>query len=131
MLWTTRPGLSHERVRDHRVVVGVGVLLDVEVLLDDAPRVGEEGPLGADRGPELLERVVLVGRDRGDLRVPDGDPRIERGELEVLLVLLRAVVAAGERQDQGIVALQLAEPPRDVLVIGQLVIGERAAGCDV
>src|SRR5664279_1813514 len=26
--------LQHERVRDHRVVVGVGVLLDVEVLLD-------------------------------------------------------------------------------------------------
>ena len=34
------PGLEHERVRDHRIVVGVGVLLDVEVALDDAPRVG-------------------------------------------------------------------------------------------
>jgi hypothetical protein len=42
-------------VRDHRVVVGVGVLLDVEVLLDDALRVREEGPLGADRLAELLE----------------------------------------------------------------------------
>ena len=50
------PGLEHERVRDHRVVLGVGVLLDVEVPLDDAPRVGEERPLGADRGAELLER---------------------------------------------------------------------------
>jgi hypothetical protein len=27
------PGLEHERVRDHRIVVRVGVLLDVEVLL--------------------------------------------------------------------------------------------------
>ena len=51
-----QPGLEHERVRDHRVVLGVGVLLDVEVLLDDAPRVGEERPLGADRRAELLER---------------------------------------------------------------------------
>src|SRR5829696_9972368 len=41
-----KPRLEHERVRDHRVVVGVGVLLDVEVLLDDALRVGEERPLG-------------------------------------------------------------------------------------
>src|SRR5215218_8299221 len=46
------PWLEHERVRDHRVVLGVGVLLDVEVLLDDPPRVGEERPLRADRGAE-------------------------------------------------------------------------------
>ena len=45
----------------------------------------------------------------------------------MLLVLLRAVVAAREREDQGIVALQLAEPSWDALVIGQLVVRERAA----
>src|SRR5207249_3966318 len=41
-------GLQNERVRDHRIVLRIGVLLDVEVLLDDAPRVGEEGPLRAE-----------------------------------------------------------------------------------
>jgi hypothetical protein len=46
-------------------------------------------------------------------------------------VLLRAVVAAREREDQGIVALQLAEPPGDTRVVGQLVVRERAAGRDV
>ena len=51
--------------------------------------------------------------------------------MKVLLVLLRAVVAAREREDEGVVALQLAEPPRDVRMIGQLVVGERAAGGDV
>jgi hypothetical protein len=56
-----QPRLEHERVGDHRVVLGVGVLLDVEVLLDDPPGVLEEGPLGADRVAELLARVVLVG----------------------------------------------------------------------
>ena len=74
---------------------------------------------------------MVVGRDRGDLRVGHGDLRIERGELEVLLVLLRAVVAAREREDQGIVALQLAELSGDALVVGQLVVGERGAGLDV
>jgi hypothetical protein len=53
--------------------------------------------------------VVLVGRDRRHLGVGDGDLRIERGEFEMLLVLLRAVVAARQREDQRIVALQLAE----------------------
>jgi hypothetical protein len=76
-----QPGLEHQRVRDHRVVCRVGVLRDVEVLLDGALRVGEECPLGADRRAEFLKRVVIVGRDRGDLGVGDGDLGIERGEL--------------------------------------------------
>ena len=46
-------------------------------------------------------------------------------------MLLGAVVAAGEGQDQGVVALNLAEPPRDVLVVGELVVGERAPRNDV
>ena len=41
-------------------MLGVGVLLDVEVFLDGPARVGEEGPLGFDRGPELLEGVMVV-----------------------------------------------------------------------
>src|SRR5215213_1343327 len=125
------PRLEHERVRDHRVVLGVGVLLDVQVLLDDAPWVGEERPLSADRGAELLKRVMLVGRDRRDLGVRHGDLGIEGRELEVLLVLLWAVVTASEREDEGVVALKLAEPPRDLRMIGQLVVRERAAGRDV
>jgi hypothetical protein len=56
---------------------------------------------------------MSIGRDRDRLGVGHGDLRIERGELEVLLVLLRAVVAAREHEDQGIVALQLAEPSGD------------------
>src|SRR5206468_1381337 len=51
--------------------------------------------------------------------------------LEMLLVLLRAVVAAGEGQDQGVVALDLAEPPVGVGVVGELVVGEGSPGDDV
>ena len=128
MLWMTSPGLRTRRVRDHRVVLGVGVLLDIEVPLHGAVRVGEERPLGADRGAELLAGVVVIGRDRRDLRVGDGDLRIERGELQMLLMLLGAEVAAGEREDQRVVALYLAEPAHGVRVVGQLVVGEHAAG---
>jgi hypothetical protein len=65
------------------------------------------------------------------LGVGHGDPRIERGEVQVLLVLLRAVVTARQREDQWIVALQLAELSGDALMVRQLVIGERGAGLDV
>jgi hypothetical protein len=105
-------------VRDHRVVVRVGVLLDVEVLLDDPSGVGEEGPPGADRVAELLQRVVHIGGDRDDLRVGDSDLGLERGQLQVLLVLLRAVVAAGEREDHRVTALQLAQRADDAGVVG-------------
>ena len=80
---------------------------------------------------ELLERVVLVGRDRGDLGVGHRDLRVEGGELEMLLVLLRAVVAAGEGEDQRVVALDLAQLRGRVRVVGQLVVGEGRAGDDV
>jgi hypothetical protein len=123
--------LEHERVGDHRIVVRVGVLLDVEVPLDDAPRIGQERPVRADRGPELLQRVVLVGRDRDDLRVRHRQLGLERRQLQVLLVLLRAVVPAGEREDHRVVTLELAERARHVGVIRQFIVGERGTGCDV
>src|SRR5208282_2912278 len=40
--------LEHERVRDHRIVLGVGVLLDVEILLNRSVGVRKESPLGSD-----------------------------------------------------------------------------------
>jgi hypothetical protein len=49
----------------------------------------------------------------------------------MLLVLLRAVVAACEREDQRIAALDLAERADRAGVIGQRIVGEDAAGDDV
>ena len=46
----------------------------------------------------------------------------------MLLVFLRAVMAARERQDKGISALQLAEPARCARVIQQLIIEEDGPG---
>jgi hypothetical protein len=43
--------------------------------------------------------MVIVGSDRGDLSVGHCDLRVERGEFQMLLVLLWAVVAARKRKD--------------------------------
>jgi len=74
---------------------------------------------------------MVIGGDRGDLGVGHGDLRVERGQLQMLLVLLRAVVSARKREDQWVIALQLAEPSRCARVIRQLVVGEGASGHDI
>src|SRR3954467_12583228 len=48
----SQPGLEHQGVRDHRIVVRVGVLRDVEILLQLAAGVREERPGGAAPGAE-------------------------------------------------------------------------------
>src|SRR6478736_557036 len=70
----TRPGLSTSVYRIHWVVVGVGVLLDVEVLLDLVAGVGQEGPLCADRVAELVGFEGVAGGDG----VPAGRTRRAR-----------------------------------------------------
>src|SRR5579872_6771911 len=91
--------LKHERVRDHRIVIGVGVLLYVEVFLNLPVRVGEKGPLSADGRTKLLERVVIVSGNRRDLRVGHRNLWVKRCEFQMLLVLLGAVMAASECED--------------------------------
>ena len=93
--------LEHERVRNHRIMFRVGILRNVEILLNCSFGVGEEGPLGAHRCAELLESVVVIGGDRDNLGVCHRDLRIKRGKIQMLLVFFRAVVAARKRQDQG------------------------------
>ena len=77
MLWTTSPGLSTS-------VCGIigswsGSVYSWMSRSCWIVRPGSErnGPLGADRRAELLQRVVLVGRDRDDLRVGHGELRLE------------------------------------------------------
>ena len=43
-----KTGLEDNHVGDHGIVDRIGVFGDVEIFLDDTPRVGEERPVGAD-----------------------------------------------------------------------------------
>ena len=56
-----------------------------------------DSPLGANRGAELLESVVVIGGDRSNLGVCHSDLRTKRGKIQMLLVFFRAVVAALKR----------------------------------
>jgi hypothetical protein len=109
----------------------VGILGDVEVLLNGSGRVREERPLGTHRRAELLESVMVIGGDRDNPGISNSDLRKKRGKLQMLLVLFRAVVAAGKCEDQGIIALQFAEPARCARVIGQLIVRKNGSGYKV
>jgi hypothetical protein len=56
---------------------------------------------------------------------------VKRGQLQMLLVLFRAVMAARKRQDQRIIALDLAEPARCARLIGQLIVRKNVSGYKV
>ena len=71
---------------------------------------------------------MIIGGDRGDLGVCHSDLRIKRGKIQMLLMFFRAVVATRKRQDQGIIALEFAKPPRCAGVIGQLIVRKNVSG---
>src|ERR1700686_1930536 len=71
--------------------------------------------------------MVIVGGDRGDLSVRHRDPRVERGEFQMLLVLLWTIVTARQRKDERIIALEFAELPQLPRLIGQFIVGKNSA----
>jgi hypothetical protein len=52
-----------DRVRDHGIVERVGVFSDVEVFLDFASRIGEEGPVGTNTAAIFIRLGNVVGAE--------------------------------------------------------------------
>src|SRR5581483_2041114 len=74
---------------------------------------------------------MLIGGDGDNLRVRHGDLRIKRGQLQMLLVFFRAVMAARKRQDEGIVTLKFAKAAQCARVIGQLKVRKNGSRYEV
>ena len=85
----------------------------------------------ADRATELVGFEDVVGGDRDDLRVGDGDLGIQGSQRTVLLMIFRSVVSARKDKDHRVIALQFRQFSPLPCVIGQFVIRERGAGNDV
>jgi hypothetical protein len=118
-------------VRDHRIVNGVRVLGDVEILLDLAPRVREEGPVGADSAAKLIRLGDVVGAYRDEAAIADLELAVQLDEPFGLPPLLRTEAPATENEDHGIWALQLGERTAFRGVVGELVVGEDRTRNDV
>src|SRR5712692_7246329 len=120
--------LEHERVRDHRVVVRVGVLGDVEVLLHLATWIGKEGPVRADAGAELVRLGQAVSADGHQPAVPDLHLAMKLQEPFHLQPVLGTEAAAAEYQHQRVGPLQLGELAALAAVIGRSWSGNVAPG---
>ena len=54
----------YNHVRDHGIVQRIGVFGDVEIFLDDTPRVGKERPMSSDSAAIFIRLGDIVGADR-------------------------------------------------------------------
>ena len=98
-----KAGLKHNHEGDRRIVGRTGVLRDIEIFLDDTPRVGEERPVGADARAIFIRLADIVGAD-GD------KPAIGNLELtmELNLKLFFCTFALGDIHHHTHNPLQLA-----------------------
>jgi hypothetical protein len=97
--------LEHEGVRNHRVVVRVRVLLDAEVLLDDALGVVQKGPGGTYPEPEVVGEDKGVRGDGDEAGEANGALTREPHQFMKLLPVLGAINTALQHHDHRIVAL--------------------------
>ena len=94
---------------DHRIVGGIRVFGDVEIFLDDTPRVREEGPVSADAAAIFVRLGDVVGTDRDNAAIADLHLAMELEKSFGLSAVLGAECAAAEDKDHRILILQLGE----------------------
>jgi hypothetical protein len=126
-----KTGLEDYHMGNHGIVGGIGVFGDVEILLDDAGRVGEERPMSADAGAVFIGFGDVVGADGDEAGVGDFDFAMKLNEEFGLAAVLGAETAAAEDEDHGVLSLEVRELAALRGVVGKLVVGEDGAGNDV
>src|SRR5271156_5788662 len=119
-----KAGLQHDRMRDHGVVDGISVFGDVEVFLNDAPRVGEERPVGADSASIFIRLSDVVGADRDKPAIGNLELTMELNKPLSLPAVLGTETSAAEYENHRILSLQLGELAALRGVVGKLVVRE-------
>jgi hypothetical protein len=118
-------------MRDHRIVGRICVFGNVEVLLDNSPRVRKKGPVCADPTPVFVRLSDVVGTDRDKPAIANLHLTVEFKKPFSLSAVLRAETAAAEDDDHGMLALQLGELSAFRRVVREFVVGENGAGNNV
>src|SRR5262245_59815883 len=117
-------GLEDDRVWDHRVVAGVCVLRDIEILLNDAPRVGQKRPVSTDSAAKFIGLSDIVGADRDQPAVSNFHLTMELNETFVLAPIFGTETPAAENENHRMLFLQFGELPSFCGVVGKFIVGK-------
>src|SRR6267378_5126599 len=107
---------------DHRIVVGISVLGDIEVLLHHPPPVGKKRPVCANSRAKFVRLSDVVSADRDQPAVADLRLALKLYQPFVRPPVLWTIPAAAEHSDHRIVLLQFGKPPPFPRVIGKLIV---------
>jgi hypothetical protein len=108
-------------------VGGIGILGDVEVFLNYAARIGEEGPVSADPRAIFAGLGNVVGADCDQPTIGNFEFTVELNESFRLPAVLGTETSPAEDEDHWMLSLQIGELPMFRSVIGKLVVGERSS----
>src|SRR5262245_39527266 len=113
---------------DHGIVGRIRIFGDVEIFLDDAPRVREEGPVSADTTAIFVHLSDVVGSDRHKAAIANLHLTMEFKKPFSLSAVLGAKSAADEDENHGMLELKIRELPAFRSVYGKFVVGENGPG---
>jgi len=111
-------------VGDHGIVERIRVFGDVEIFLDDTPRVGEERPVGTDSAAIFIRLSDVVGANRDKPAIGNLELTMELNKPFRLPAVLGAETAAAEDENHWMLSLQFGELPAFRGVVSKLVVGE-------
>jgi hypothetical protein len=103
----TKVGLEDDHMRDHRIVGRICVFGNVEIFLDDTPRVRKEGPVSANSTAKLIRLGDIVSADRDKPAIADLELAMEFGEALMLSAVLGTVASTAEDENHRVLSLQL------------------------
>jgi hypothetical protein len=95
-----KAGLKDNHMGDHGIVDRIGIFGDVEVILDNSPRVGEERPVGTDSAAIFIRFGDIVGANRDEAAIGDLKLTMELNKPFSLSAVLGAEASAAEDENR-------------------------------
>src|SRR5208283_5265660 len=95
---------------------------DVEIFLDDTPRVGEERPVGTDSAAIFVRLSDVIGANRDKPAIGNLELTMELNKPFSLPAVLGAETAAAEDENHGMLSLKFGELPAFRGVVSKLVV---------
>jgi len=109
---------------DHRIVDRVSILGDIEIFLNNTPRVGEEGPVGANSTAILIRLSDIVGADCDQAAIANLELTMELNQPFSLPALFGAEASPAEDENHRVLSLQFGELPALSAIVGKFIVGE-------